>query len=149
MKKPAYDLIPLANQRPDVGLGRIGRLPEATTLELFAGRVKEVLGASALRMVGEPQTRISKVALCGGSGASLLAEARRQGADVLVTGDIKYHEARNAQAQGLSLIDAGHFATEHLMVRGMAEVLRREIQQRGVAIEIIEMEGESEPFRSF
>ncbi|MFA5515516.1 MAG: Nif3-like dinuclear metal center hexameric protein [Desulfuromonadales bacterium] len=145
----AYDLLPLSNQRPDMGLGRIGRLPEATTLELFAERVKTSLGAASLRLVGEPQARIAKVALCGGSGASLLAEAIRQGADVLVTGDLKYHEARSAQAQGLALIDAGHFATEHLMVRGLAQVLRDEIPRRGLAMEIIEMEGETEPFRVF
>ncbi len=66
---------------------------------------------------------------------------------MLVTGDIKYHEARSAESQGLALIDAGHFATEWLMVREMAEKLRTEVLQRGLAIEFVEMEGETEPFR--
>ncbi len=143
----AYDLIPLANRRSDIGLGRIGRLPQAMSLKLFADQVKEALGTGTLRLVGNLETPVTKVALCGGSGASLMQEAIRQGADVLVTGDIKYHEARNAENQGLALIDAGHFATEKLMVRGLAQVLRDETVRRGAAIEFFEMEGEEDPFR--
>jgi putative NIF3 family GTP cyclohydrolase 1 type 2 len=143
----AYDLIPLANRRCDVGLGRIGRLAEAIPLETFAGRVREALGAASLRLVGDAARRVAKVALCGGSGASLLAEAVRQGADVLVTGDVKYHEARNAESQGIAVIDAGHFATEHLMVTGLARTLRHAAGDRGLAIEFAELEGERDPFR--
>lgn len=143
----AYDLIPLANPRPDVGLGRIGRLPEALTLGDFAERVKKTLAASSLRLVGDPDRKVAKIALCGGSGASLLAEAARQGADVLVTGDVKYHEARSAESQGLALIDAGHFATERLMVAELAAALGREAERRGLNILFAEMEGEEDPFR--
>jgi putative NIF3 family GTP cyclohydrolase 1 type 2 len=143
----AYDLIPLANRRADVGLGRIGRLPEPIPLDSFAAQVKQVLGIPVLRLVGDPQRRIAKVAVCGGSGASLLAEARRQGADVLVTGDVKYHEARGAQARGLALLDAGHFATERIMVREMATALRKAAQQRGLAMEFVELQGEEDPFQ--
>ena len=145
-EEAAFDLVPLANRRTDVGLGRIGRLPEPTTLDAFAERVKEALG-TRLRLTGKGDTPIAKVALCGGSGASLIPEAVRQGADVLVTGDIKYHEARNAENQGLALIDAGHFSTERLMVQGLAQAMRKEAAQRGAAIEFFEMEGEEDPFR--
>lgn len=145
----AYDLIPLANRRGDVGLGRIGRLDRPLPLEEFAGRVKEALGASSLRLAGDPGNRVAKVALCGGSGASLLAEAVRQGADVLVTGDVKYHEARSAESHGIALIDAGHFATEHLMVAGLSAVLRREAEKKGLPVVFHEMKGESDPFRTF
>lgn len=144
----AYDLIPLANRRSDVGLGRIGRLERPLPLEEFAGRVKEALGASSLRLAGDVGRRVAKVALCGGSGASLLAEAVRQGADVLVTGDVKYHEARSAESQGIALIDAGHFATEHLMVPGLSAVLRREAEKKGLHVVFHEMKGESDPFRT-
>jgi dinuclear metal center YbgI/SA1388 family protein len=143
----AYDLIPLANRRSDVGLGRIGRLAEASQLGPFASRVRDALGASHVRLVGEPGRSVSKIAVCGGSGASLLAEAIRQGADVLVTGDVKYHEARQAEAQGIGLIDAGHFHTERLMVAGLAARLRQAAAQRGLTLEFIEMTGEQDPFR--
>ncbi len=142
----AYDLIPLANRRLDVGLGRIGRLPRPLTLGDFAASVKSALQVADLRMVGEAGRQVVKVALCGGSGASLIAEAVRQGADVLVTGDVKYHEARNAESQGVALIDAGHFATERIMVQGLAETLGKEAQRRGLNIEFVEMEGEEDPF---
>lgn len=144
----AYDLVSLENRREDVGLGRIGRLARETTLEAFAEGVKRALGTPHLRMVGEPDRPVAKVALCGGSGASVMGEALRQGADVLVTGDVKYHEARKAESRGLGVIDAGHFATEQLMVRGLAEAMRQEAQGRGLAIEFIEMKGEKDPFQT-
>lgn len=147
-EEAAYDLIPLANTRLDVGLGRLGRLTEATTLSEFAAGVKEALGASALRMVGEPARRVAKVAVCGGSGASLLGDALSRGADVLVTGDVKYHEARNAEDRGIALIDAGHFATERLMVKGLARTLRKETESRGINLAFVEWEGEEDPFRT-
>jgi dinuclear metal center YbgI/SA1388 family protein len=143
----AYDLFPLANRRPGIGLGRIGRLAAPTTLDVFAAEVKRALAVSHLRVVGNPAARVGKVALCGGSGASLLPEAVRQGADVLVTGDLKYHEARNAESQGICLIDAGHFATERIAIEGLAAALGRAAQERGLAIAFISMEGEQEPFR--
>jgi len=143
----AYDIYPLHNRRPEVGLGRIGRLDGKISLAEFAERVKAALAVPALRLVGDGDRPVGKVALCGGSGASLIGEAARRGADVLVTGDVKYHEARNAESQGLALIDAGHFATERLMVAGLAEALRRASEERGLDIEFIEMTGEKDPFR--
>lgn len=144
----AYDLVPLVNHRSDVGLGRIGRLEQSLTLAEFAIRVKDALAVNTLRLVGDPQGRIGKVALCGGSGSSLLTEAIRQGADVLVTGDVKYHEAQNAASQGIALIDAGHFATEHLMVAELSAVLQREAEQKGLNLVFHTMKGESDPFRT-
>jgi len=144
----AYDLIPLTNRRSDVGLGRIGRLEQALPLGEFALQVKAALGANSLRLVGDAGRRVAKVALCGGSGSSLLAEAARQGADVLVTGDVKYHEAKNAESQGIALIDGGHFATEQLMVEGLSAVLRREAEKKGLNVVFHEMKGESDPFRT-
>jgi dinuclear metal center YbgI/SA1388 family protein len=144
----AYDLIPLANPRFDNGLGRVGRLPEAISLEAFAEQVKGALEAESLRMVGDPDRKVAKVAVCGGSGASLLGDAVSRGADVLVTGDVKYHDARNAESHGIAIIDAGHFATEKIMVRGLAEALRKEAESRGMDLVFIEWEGEAEPFRT-
>jgi dinuclear metal center YbgI/SA1388 family protein len=142
----AYDLLPLANRRPDVGLGRIGRLPDALALGEFADRVKQVLQTPAVRLVGDRDRRVCKVAVCGGSGASLLSEAVRQGADVLLTGDVKYHEARQAESRNLALVDAGHFATERLMVGRLAGVLRSKAAERGFDIAIEEFQGEEDPF---
>src|SRR6185369_2357604 len=71
-EEPAFDVYPLLNEGEKMGLGRVGRLPEPLTLGAYAGQLKKVLSAPALRYVGDPEARISKVALCSGSGASLL-----------------------------------------------------------------------------
>jgi dinuclear metal center YbgI/SA1388 family protein len=144
----AYDLVPLANRRKEIGLGRIGRLAQTTTLADFAATVKEALQVETIRVVGNHQGSVSKVAVCGGSGASLLKEAARQGADVLVTGDVKYHEARNAASLGLALIDAGHFATERLMAGHLAEIMGQAAEARGLNIEFLELKGEEDPFET-
>lgn len=142
----AYDLLPLANLLPDTGLGRLGRLAEPLALAEFAERVKAALGCTTLRMVGEPAGRVGKVAVCGGSGARLLHEARRRGAEVLVTGDVSYHDARLAESLGLGVLDAGHFATEAIAVGELADRLHREAQRRGWLLDIRSFAGERDPF---
>ncbi|SHI94155.1 dinuclear metal center protein, YbgI/SA1388 family [Malonomonas rubra DSM 5091] len=142
----AYDLIPLANTRSDIGLGRIGRLPQKVTLKAFAEQVKQQLNLPALRLVGDQGMGIEKVAVCGGSGASLLGDAIRLGADCLVTGDVKYHDAQRARSEGLALIDAGHFATEQIMVAELASRVRQALAERQLPVEVIEMTGEQDPF---
>ena len=145
---PAYDLLLLQNRRDDLGLGRIGRLPQALPLQDYARQIGAALGTNSLRLVGELQGLVSKVAVCGGSGASLIFEAQRQGADLLVTGDLKYHDAQNALALGLALVDAGHFATEQVMVTGLAAKLRVAATARHLPLEFIESASGHDPFLS-
>ncbi len=142
----AYDLVPLTNQLPGTGLGRIGRLAEPLVLAALAERVKMVLNCQAVRLVGVPDRMINKVAVCGGSGAGLIQEAKRRGAEVLVTGDVKYHEARLAEDLGLALLDAGHFATERLAVSELAARLGQEATTRGWRLDVIVHDGEHDPF---
>ena len=147
-EEPAFDLYPLLNKGAKLGLGRVGRLPEQLTLAEYAERLKNILSAPSLRYVGDPNAMISKVALCSGSGASLLRDAVRVGADVLVTGDVKYHEARDAEECGLALIDAGHFPTEIIMVHEMAERLGRAFAAAEYTECVVEeCRAEADPFR--
>jgi dinuclear metal center YbgI/SA1388 family protein len=145
-EEPAFDLYPLLNKGGTTGLGRIGTLQEETTLAEFAALVKDRLGVAGVRYVGAAGRTVRKVALCGGSGASLLRDAWRHGADLLVTGDVKYHEAREAEMLGVALLDAGHFATEIPMVRGVAALLRKELEKKRFDADVMEFEGEREPF---
>jgi dinuclear metal center YbgI/SA1388 family protein len=145
-EEPAYDLYPVLNRGESRGLGRIGTLAEPTTAGEFALAVKQRLSAAGVRLVGEPGRRVKKVALCGGSGASLIHEAARKGADLMVTADVKYHEAREAQALGIAVLDAGHFATELPMVQGLAAALRGALATKKFQAEVIEYQGEREPF---
>ncbi|HZV81342.1 MAG TPA: Nif3-like dinuclear metal center hexameric protein, partial [Geobacteraceae bacterium] len=145
-EEPAFDLIPLHNEGGVLGIGRIGELSLPATFGDFADLVKERLGISFLRLVGEKGKRVSRVAVCGGSGASLLRDAARQGADVYVTGDIKYHEAREAESQGIAVIDAGHFATEKLMIEGLAAQLGEELARRRLEVTVMPCTSENDPF---
>jgi hypothetical protein len=147
-EEPAFDIYPLLNEGERFGLGRIGQLSYPATLSEFAARVKEGLHAPGLRYVGNPEATINRVALCSGSGASLLREAARAGADCLVTGDIKYHEARDAEDLGIALIDAGHFPSEQIMVAGAAGRLEQMLAAAGhTNCEVLPCLVEKEPFR--
>jgi dinuclear metal center YbgI/SA1388 family protein len=147
-EEPAFDIYPLLNEGETLGLGRIGRLTETQSLAEYAGHLRKVLSAPTLRYVGDPTASVSKVALCSGSGASLLLEAARSGADVLVTGDVKYHEARDAEDLGLALIDAGHYPTEIIMVHEIAERLTQALATAGYTDCHVEAcRAESDPFR--
>lgn len=145
-EEPAFDLVPLENEGGALGIGRVGELASPLRLEEFAALVKESLGTS-LRIVGDPAKTVARVALCGGSGASFLRDAARQGADIYVTGDIKYHEAREAEFQGIALVDAGHFATERLMVEGLSLQLEQELSRRRLEVSVIPCRSETDPFR--
>ncbi|GLI38438.1 Nif3-like dinuclear metal center hexameric protein [Geobacter hydrogenophilus] len=145
-EEPAFDLFPLLNRGPEQGLGRIGVLAEETTVSAFADEVKGRLGLAGVRFVGDGARPVRKVALCGGSGMSLLRDAQRQGADVLVTGDVKYHEARDAEALGVAIVDGGHFGTEVLMVESVAKRMAVELASRRFEAEVIPFCGERDPF---
>lgn len=112
----AYDDYVLDNKEASYGLGRIGELTESVLLGEFISQVKSKLNLNSLKVAGSSKTRINKVAVCGGSGADLIKHAIAAGADVFLTGDVKYHEAQQGVNEGLAIIDAGHFATEQPVV---------------------------------
>lgn len=145
-EEPAFDCYPLLNESLPIGLGRVGCLSEPVSLRGCAATIAERLGCGSVRMVGDPERAIRTIALCSGSGASLLADAVRVGADLLVTGDVKYHEARDAEAQGIALLDAGHFATEQLMVDAVRDFLSVELDRAGYQAEVHATKAECDPF---
>lgn len=146
-EEPAVDLYPLVNGGQQEGLGRIGELPSVVSLEGLAARLKGEFSLEGVRYVGEGNRAVKRVALCGGSGSSLLRDAFRQGADVLVTGDLKYHDAREAQMLGLCIIDMGHFASEILMVNSVIARLESELRLRGLVAELVACTEERDPYR--
>jgi dinuclear metal center YbgI/SA1388 family protein len=107
------------------GLGRVGNLENRTTLADFAGMVKKIYQLPSIRVYGDPGREVQKVAVCSGSGKSLVNAALLSGADVFVTGDLDYHTAIDAVASGLALIDAGHYGTEYGFISYMSDTLKR------------------------
>lgn len=122
----AYDLFRLENEGMEQGIGRIGRLPEPMSFLDFMSMLSAALEQPHLTYGGVLPVQVQKVAVCGGSGASYLAAAKNAGADVYVTGDVKYHDGQRAEELGITIIDAGHFATERWIVEALAVFLRKQ-----------------------
>lgn len=100
------------------GIGRIGRLKQPLTLEQLALTLKKVWQLDGVRFVGAPQKRIETVALLGGDGNRYIKKAAQSEADVLITGDIYYHQAHDAVELDFALLDAGH-TIEKIMIPGV------------------------------
>jgi dinuclear metal center YbgI/SA1388 family protein len=107
----ALDVYPVEGSPEGCGYGRLGTLPEQLTAEELREHVSESLGFPS-RLVADPERRIETVAALGGSGGSFIPEAAASGAHAYVTGDLDYHDALLAESLGLTVIDAGHAATE-------------------------------------
>lgn len=124
------------------GLGRIGTLPHGTTLGEFAATVFSTLPsvAGGVRVAGDRDAFIRRVALCGGAGDSLLEAARRAEADVFITADLRHHPASEAREavgeQRPYLIDVSHFASEWMWLPAAAHALDRALADRGYDIEV-------------
>lgn len=141
----AYDIYPVENQGKMYGLGRIGRLKSPMTLKEFGEMVKQKLRATFVKVTGDLSKPVSKVALCGGAAGELFHVAAMKGADVFISGDVKYHDALDALELGLSIIDAGHFPTENLIIPVLKDYLKKEIEKLGEEVEIDIYEGK-DPF---
>lgn len=129
-----------------VGLGRVGLLPRPVSLEELASETQRVLGIETVRVVGDRRGQVHRVALCTGSGGSLVEKAVQSGSDVFITGDVKYHEAQHAVEAGLAVIDVGHFASERIVVPVLGEYLRSRAAREGAELELLAAAEESDPF---
>ena len=110
-----------------VGIGKAGRLAEPVSLDTLAEQVKQVFELPFVLVYGEKAVgeKVSRVAVSPGAGGSMIRYALQQKAEVLVTGDIGHHDAIDAAAQGMAVIDAGHYGLEHIFVPFMAEYVAR------------------------
>jgi dinuclear metal center YbgI/SA1388 family protein len=131
----AYDIYPLARKGQIYGLGRVGELPQSMPLTEFTHKVKKALDISFVTVVGDENKPVQKVAVLGGSGSSFVSRAHFVGADVLVTGDVKYHDAQEANLLGLSVVDAGHAGTENPVVIKLADYLATKLADHGVTVQ--------------
>lgn len=125
------------------GMGRFGVYEQAAGFEEFFNKLQNVCCESEIRVTGKIPERVAKVALCTGAGSEFIDMAKENGADVYVTGDVKYHDARHADDIDFCVIDAGHYGTEILFARNMAAQLKEEL---GDGVEIIVSETDINPF---
>ncbi|MBT1003760.1 Nif3-like dinuclear metal center hexameric protein [Paenarthrobacter sp. DKR-5] len=135
-------LTPAANGLAEEGIGRVGDLPEILSLGDFAAKVFGILPAVAggVRVAGDRQGLVRRVAICGGAGDSLFDAVRGHEADVFVTADLRHHpasEAREAAVNGRPyLMDLSHFASEWLWLPAAAEALGNVLQDQHYDVEL-------------
>lgn len=125
----AYDVYVVGQQHSRSGFGAVGELELPVSLREFLENLCVALDCRAPRFVGDLDGMIERVAVCGGSGSSLINAARRTGADAYVTADITYHKFFDVlDGRGeprMALIDAGHYETERMTEELLLDVLRK------------------------
>ncbi len=141
----AYDIYELKNEGISLGIGRLGELKHRTTLKSYSEYVKNILNLNTIRFAGKPESVIKKVALINGSGGRYIKQAMFAGADVVVTGDLSYHQILDALEDGINIIDAGHFDTEKIMIKAVANYLKLALDENGYDIELIESKSNINP----
>ncbi len=131
----AYDIYPLQNASTEFGMGIIGTLKQPMGLSSFLQLVKKQLNARVLRRTTALNNVVQRIAACGGAGGELVDTAIAQHADVFITADVRYHDFHHATGK-ITLIDAGHFETEHPVVNAVVRKLNTEIRKLGQRIPV-------------
>lgn len=147
--KKLRPLIPAADKKyRHAGLGRVGSL-QKTSLKNFLSSIAVKLSLNNFRYVGALQSSIQKVAVMTGSGGNYFKEAYQAGANVLVTGDVKYHNALDALALPIALVDIGHFSGEIGMTELIARSLKNWAQRKKNFLKITPTQAQSDPFQFY
>lgn len=126
VERPLADLF--TREGKEYGIGVVGTLDEPIKLGGLCADVKRQFGLETVKVFGVIDTMIRRVAICPGSGKSTIEDAIAAGAQVLLTGDIDHHSGIDAVAQGLCIIDAGHYGLEHVFIDDMAQYLKEHLE---------------------
>lgn len=143
----AYDVYPLTGTEHSEGLGRIGCLDHPLSMDDFIIQVKERLGVERIKVAGRRDNMVGCVALCTGSGSSMIRDFLKSSADVFVSGDLSYHDARHVEDAGKTLVDVGHFASEIIMAEAMGEKIKKVCKERGIPMDVDVCRLEKDPFK--
>lgn len=135
----AYDVMTVEQPCAEHGLMRIGDVPEPMDAMELAEHIKEVLNLE-YAFVSHPEKPVGKLAVCGGAGADFIEAAKRAGADALLTGDIKYHEAQSAKYLDLAVIAIGHQESEETAMYWLANMLQKQASLKNIKIMMAKQE---------
>ncbi len=103
----SYEVYNIDNINQVFGLGRVGTI-KPMSLEHFAEKIKDLFSLDHVRLVGDREDIIKKVAIVGGSGSDFIIDAKLKACDVIITGDVGFHDAQLALASKINIIDPGH-----------------------------------------
>jgi len=144
-EEPAYDIYRM-HKPAGAGLGRVGDLPEPVSVGHLARECRRLLKSPAARLAGDPSVAVRRLAVCGGSGGKLADRAAEAGAQALITGDVGHHEAQEALAAGVAVIDAGHYHTERPVLPHLAALLGGGAERADIKVEILISEVHTDPW---
>jgi dinuclear metal center YbgI/SA1388 family protein len=122
-EEPAIDVVPLRSAALGGGVGSLGEFAEPLALGAAIERVRRALRPAWIKVAGSRRGTVRRVALVGGSGAEFADAARNRGADLFVTGDVKYHQALEAAAGSMPVADIGHASGERWILPEFRRVL--------------------------
>ncbi len=111
---------------PETGFGVVGELPEPMNLKEYLARIKAHLGIGAIRHSAPASETVRRIAVCTGSGGSLMEEARRAGCDLYLTADLKYNDFMTPDG-AFTVADIGHFESEYCAIRILFDVLSKKL----------------------
>jgi dinuclear metal center YbgI/SA1388 family protein len=135
--RPRTGALPAGNAEQAAGLGLIGDLRQPLPAQEFRAALAQALRIPSWTCCGDWPDTVARVAYCPGSGMSLAPEAFDAGADVFISGDLKYHQAQDLEARGL-VLDVGHFCLEERMMRRWSQDLSRSLGEAGPEIRFFE-----------
>lgn len=141
---PVYDFIKMT-KTANYGLGKIGTLEDAMSLTDFVKFVKHELDIPSVRYTGDANKHIQKVAIIGGAGIGYEALAFNKGADIFITGDVKHHDALDAQTYGMTILDINHYS-EYVMREGLKELLEQWLYDESIDFPIDASNINTDPF---
>lgn len=142
----AYDLYPLENPGRPLGFGRLGCWSPPRPWAQVVQGLKELFQVSHLRVVGRAPALIERVAVCGGSGGELIRTARQQGAQLYITGDLRYHQAVPWAGADLAIVDVGHYASEVIYLPRWRQWLREALAAENLEVEVLNQHWDQDPF---
>lgn len=128
MKEAEILEVTYSDEEMTAGIGRIADLDEKMSLKDCCEWVKEVFGLPNVKVFGDPDKMIGRIAISPGSGKSMIKASLDKKVDVLITGDIDHHEGIDAVAQGMMIIDAGHYGIEHIYIEDMKGFFEENLQ---------------------
>lgn len=116
------------SEHNEEGFGRVGHLSKTLTLKECCNLVKEKFKIDSIKVFGNLEEKVNKIAISPGSGKSMISSALEKNADVLITGDIDHHDGIDAVARGLNIIDAGHYGIEYIFIPYMKNYLEQNLK---------------------
>lgn len=144
-----YELSDVESENVSYGIGRIGELDEPISLLDFCEKIKQTFDLEGLKIISNKKNPlIKKVAICGGSGEKFYSQALRQNADVYITGDVYYHTAHDMLADGLNVVDPGHYI-ESICKHKLVELFNQWKKEENWTVDFMESTVNTDPFQLY